>query len=296
MGERKMRFRPCIDIHNGRVKQIVGGTLSDQGDRAAENFVSDSTAASFAEKFKADGLAGGHVILLNPASSPMYAATKEAALSALAAYPKGLQVGGGIRPENAASFLSAGASHVIVTSYVFFDGRISFGNLRKLQVEVGKEHLVLDLSCKKVGEKSGNPPKIGQEAKPTEDKDAKRVGVGECAGGDGFQYRIATDRWQKCTEEPLTADLLRALSDECAEFLVHAVDVEGKRAGIDEALVRLLAEGSRIPVTYAGGVSSYEDVEKIRVFGAGHVDFTVGSALDIYGGKLSYKEIISMCE
>lgn len=253
-----MRFRPCIDIHNGKVKQIVGSTLADAGDRAAENFVSERSAADYAKLFQGDGLRGGHVILLNPASSPMYEATRKEALSALAAYPGGLQIGGGIRPENAAAFLEAGASHVIVTSYVFFDGRICTENLQKLQAEVGKEKLVLDLSCRKVGE----------------------------------EYRIATDRWQKCTKEPLTEKLLRELSSECDEFLVHAVDVEGKRAGIDETLVRLLANGSEIPVTYAGGVSSYIDIEKIGDFGMGRVDFTVGSALDLYGGSLSYQKII----
>ena len=253
-----MRFRPCIDIHNGKVKQIVGSSLSDAGDRAAENFVSERSAEDYAYMFKKDGLGGGHVILLNPAGSPMYEATRQEALSALAAYPEGLQIGGGIRPENAGAFLEAGASHVIVTSYVFFDGRICTENLRRLQAEVGKNKLVLDLSCKKVGE----------------------------------EYRIATDRWQKCAEEPLTEELLESLSSECDEFLVHAVDVEGKRAGIDETLVRLLAKGSGIPVTYAGGVSSYIDIEKIREFGEGRVDFTVGSALDIYGGSLSYQKIV----
>lgn len=253
-----MRFRPCIDIHNGRVKQIVGSSLLDAGDRASENFVSERSAASYARMFQEDGLTGGHVILLNPKSSPLYEATCGEALSALSAAPGTLQVGGGIRPENAASFLRAGASHVIVTSYVFFDGRICEENLRRLQHEVGKGRLVLDLSCKKVGE----------------------------------EYRIATDRWQKCTREPLDAALLSALSSECAEFLVHAVDVEGKRAGIDEKLVRLLSEGAGIPVTYAGGVSNAGDIEKIRRFGGGRVDFTVGSALDIYGGSLSYKEIV----
>lgn len=253
-----MRFRPCIDIHNGKVKQIIGSTLADAGDRAAENFVSERSAADYASLFQKDGLRGGHVILLNPASSPMYEATRREALAALAAYPGGLQVGGGIRPENAAFFLDAGASHVIVTSYVFFDGRISTENLRQMQAAVGRNRLVLDLSCRKVGE----------------------------------EYRIATDRWQKCTREPLSEELLGALSSACDEFLVHAVDVEGKRAGIDGELVRLLSKGSRVPVTYAGGVSSYIDIDRIRDFGEGRVDFTIGSALDLYGGGLSYRQIL----
>ena len=111
-----MEFRPCIDIHNGKVKQIVGSSLMDNGDKARENFVSARDAVFFAKLYQRDRLKGGHVILLNPASSSYYEETKRQAIEALRAYPGGLQVGGGICPENAEEFLRAGASHVIVTS------------------------------------------------------------------------------------------------------------------------------------------------------------------------------------
>ena len=193
-----MKFRPCIDIHNGQVKQIVGGSLKDQGDQAAENFVSEQDAAFYAELYKKAGLKGGHVILLNGKDSPYYNATKEQALLALSGYPGGLQIGGGICPENAAEYLNAGASHVIVTSYVFKNGVISWENLMKIRDVVGKERLVLDLSCRK---------------------------------RDG-EYYIVTDRWQKFTEEIVTLELMEKLGSYCDEFLVHAVDVEGKVHGV----------------------------------------------------------------
>ena len=250
-----MRFRPCIDIHNGKVKQIVGGSLKDAGDEAKENFVAEQDAGFYAALYRDAGVSGGHVIMLNAASSPYYEATKEQALLALSTYPGGLQAGGGITPENAAAFLDAGASHVIVTSYVFKDGRISWENLDRMLRETGKEHLVLDLSCRK--------------------KD-----------GD---YYIVTDRWQKFTDTRLTPGTLRMLEDKCSEFLVHAVDVEGKASGVETSLASLLAEHSRIPVTYAGGVGSPGDLEDLRTYGRGRLDVTVGSALDIFGGSLSFR-------
>ena len=252
-----MRFRPCIDIHNGRVKQIVGGSLTDAGDRAKENFVSEMNAAWYADLYRSHGLTGGHVILLNAKDSPYYEQTKSQALSALREWPGGLMIGGGISADNAGEFLDAGASHVIVTSWVFRDGHIRYDRIRTLRETVGKEHLVLDLSCRK--------------------RDGK--------------YFVVTDRWQKFTEEEVTADLLSRLQESCDEFLIHAVDVEGKAKGIEEALVELLADACGIPVTYAGGVGSYEDVRKLRDLGKGKVDVTIGSALDLFGGPLEFRKV-----
>ncbi|MCR5502003.1 MAG: phosphoribosylformimino-5-aminoimidazole carboxamide ribotide isomerase [Lachnospiraceae bacterium] len=252
-----MRFRPCIDIHNGAVKQIVGGTLNDRStSETKENFVSDKDAAFFAALYRERDLPGGHVILLNPKDSPYYEATKEQALGALRAYPGGLQAGGGITPENAADFLDAGASHVIVTSYVFREGRIEEKNLEKMAASVGKDRLVLDLSCRLKNDR----------------------------------YYIVTDRWQRFTDVELTAGLLSELSGACNEFLVHAADVEGKQAGIEEEAVRILAS-SPVPATYAGGIRNLSDVEKIRELGLGKVDFTVGSALDLFGGALPFETV-----
>ncbi len=252
-----MRFRPCIDIHNGCVKQIVGSTLKDEGDEARENFVAQADAAAFAEKYASDGLAGGHVIMLNAAASPMYDATKAQALGALKAAPGTLQIGGGITPENASLFLQAGATHVIVTSYVFSEGRFHEDHLRDMILAVGKEHLVLDLSCRRVGD----------------------------------AYRIVTDRWQHFTDVTLDERTLDLLADSCDEFLVHAVDVEGKAKGPEEPLVRLLGSWGRIPVTYAGGISSYADIDIIRRAGDGRLDYTIGSALDLFGGALAYERV-----
>ena len=256
-----MRFRPCIDIHNVKVKQIVGGSLQDRGDQAVENFVSEQDASFYARLYESLGIRGGHIILLNPAASPFYEATKQQALQALRAYPGGLQVGGGIHDGNAHEFLDAGASHVIVTSFVFRDGRISWENLERLEKAVGKEHLVLDLSCRK---KEG-------------------------------QYYIVTDRWQKFTEVPVTRQTLQEFSSHCDEFLIHAVDVEGKASGIETELVKLLAECEPMPVTYAGGVGSFAHLEQLRQAGHNHVDVTVGSALDIFGGHMELERVLSFC-
>lgn len=252
-----MRFRPCIDIHNGKVKQIVGGSLRDEGDQASTNFASELGAAFYAGLYQKDGLSGGHIILLNPAGSRYYEDTKRQAVEALAAYPGGMQIGGGIHVGNARDFLNAGASHVIVTSYVFQDGAFQRGNLEKLISAVGKEHIVLDLSCRKKG--------------------------------DG--YYVVTDRWQKFTDMRLTEEVLTELADSCDEFLIHGVDVEGKRSGMEEELVRMLGAWRGIPVTYAGGISSMEDLEHFAAVSGGSVDFTVGSALDLFGGELPYREV-----
>jgi phosphoribosylformimino-5-aminoimidazole carboxamide ribotide isomerase len=259
--EEELEFRPCIDIHNGRVKQIVGGSLRDEGNAAEENFVSEKDAGWYASFYREKGLRGGHIILLNPADSAYYAQTRKQAELALSAWPGGLQVGGGITAENAADFLEAGASHVIVTSYVFRDGRVSWENLERLVSEAGREHLVLDLSCRK--------------------KD----------GG----YYIVTDRWQKYTDVAITAETIARLQGFCDEFLIHAADVEGKKNGVEQDLVSLLGRLDTVPVTYAGGVGSYEDVRRIKAAGKNRLNVTVGSALDLFGGPLSFEKILQIC-
>jgi len=257
-----MRFRPCIDIHNGKVKQIIGGSLTDADNHAIENFVSEQDAKFFAKLYQEAELVGGHIILLNPVTSKHYQATKEQAMQALQAYRRGLQVGGGITPDNATEFLSAGASHVIVTSYVFSDGKINYQRLEQLRAVVGKENLVLDLSCRK------------------KDDD----------------YYIVTDRWQKFTDAKVTKETLEELSKYCDEFLVHAVDVEGKQAGIETDLITILADYEGVPITYAGGVSKLSDLQLLKEIGRNKIDVTVGSALDLFGGTLKYEEVKNMCE
>lgn len=254
-----MKFRPCIDIHNGSVKQIVGGSLKDAGDRAQENFVSGQDAAFYARLYREKGISGGHIILLNPVTSLHYEETKRQALSALKAYPGGLQAGGGITPENAAVFLETGASHVIVTSYVFSGGQIQYDRLRTLVKETGKEHLVLDLSVRSL---------------------------------DG-RYYIVTDRWQKYTSVELTEQVLDELSAYCDEFLVHAVDVEGKSEGIEKPVVKTLGDWGKIPITYAGGVHSFADLDQLKKLGKGSVDVTIGSALDLFGGQMAFEEVLA---
>lgn len=254
-----MQFRPCIDIHNGKVKQIVGGSLSDKADYARENYVSDMQAADYAALYREKGLRGGHIILLNSKDSKFYEADLEQARGALREWPGALQIGGGVTAENARSFIEMGASHVIVTSYVFSDGLIRYDRLQQLADAVGKEHLVLDVSCRKREE----------------------------------QYFIVTDRWQKFTKQPLEKELFRKLSRYCDEFLVHAVNVEGTGMGVDEKLLALLADESDVPITYAGGIGSMADIEKIKNIGCGSLNFTVGSALDLFGGPLKLDEIVT---
>lgn len=256
-----MEFRPCIDIHNGSVKQIVGGSLKDYGDEAQENFVSGQDAAFYARLYREYEIANGHIILLNPVTSSYYEKTKKQAIAALRAYPGGLQAGGGITPENAGEFLDAGASHVIVTSYVFKDGQIRYDRLDDLVRAVGRRKLVLDLSA---GKRNG-------------------------------RYYIVTDRWQKYTETELTEQTLNELASYCDEFLVHAVDVEGKANGIEEELAILLGNFETIPVTYAGGVHSYEDLRLLKRLGRNRINVTVGSALDLFGGSLEFEKVLEEC-
>lgn len=244
-------FRPCIDLHNGKVKQIVGGTLTDTGKNIVENFVSNLDAAFYAKQFKEDGLVGGHVIMLGQGN-------EIAAKEALEAYPQGLQIGGGMNPVNAQGYLDMGASHIIVTSYIFSQGQLDFKKLEEMVHAVSKDRLVLDLSCRLKGDK----------------------------------YYVVIDRWQTFTDFEVNENHIRLLENYCDEFLIHGVDVEGKQQGIDLQLVKNIAQWSTIPVTYAGGIQSFEDIRTINRVGLGKVHYTVGSALDIFGGKLSYDEVV----
>ncbi len=249
-----MKFRPCIDLHNGCVKQIVGSTLSDTSAASLQtNFASSYPSSYYAEMYRRDGLTGGHVIMLGPGND-------QAATEALAAYPGGLQIGGGITTENSSSWLEKGASAVIVTSYVFKDGLINEERLQALAREVGPGHLVLDLSCRKKGD----------------------------------DYYIVTDRWQNFTEVVVNKESLDYFAAFCCEFLIHAVDVEGKCAGIEEELAEKLGTWTPLPTTYAGGVKNLADMERILELGQGRLDATVGSALDIFGGTtMTYAEAVA---
>jgi phosphoribosylformimino-5-aminoimidazole carboxamide ribotide isomerase len=256
-----MRFRPCIDIHNGQVKQIVGGSLSDLNSQADENFVSEQDAGFYASLYKNNNLKGGHIILLNPFGTEYYNLDCRQAELALREFPGGLQIGGGITDQNAKQFLDQGASHVIVTSFVFKDGTIYYDNLNKLVNVIGKDKLVLDLSCRK--------------------RDGK--------------YYIVTDRWQKFTDVTITKQTLDELANYCDEFLIHAVDVEGKASGIEKELVTLLGEWQGIPITYAGGVGCFEDLHSLQLLGNNKLDVTIGSALDLFGGSMEFSKVLEIC-
>lgn len=246
-------FRPCIDLHEGKVKQIVGGTLSEGSASLKTNFVSERSSAWYAELYRRDQLPGGHVIMLGPGN-------ELAARAALAAYPGGMHIGGGINLDNARSWLEAGASHVIVTSWVFRNGTLDWDRLESLLQSIGKERLVLDLSCRRRGE----------------------------------EYFVVTDRWQKFTELRISRQTLETLAAKCAEFLIHAVDVEGLCQGIDLGLVKMLGAWSPIPTTYAGGARSLQDLETVHELGGGRIDLTIGSALDIFGGKgIRYEDAVA---
>jgi phosphoribosylformimino-5-aminoimidazole carboxamide ribotide isomerase len=245
-------FRPCIDLHEGKVKQIVGGTLGAAADLRT-NFVSERSSAYYAELYRHDGLKGGHVIMLGPGND-------EAGRAALRAYPGGLQIGGGINLDNAASYLNDGAAQVIVTSWVFQGGKVDWSRLNALVAAIGKERLVLDLSCRK----------------------------------RGGEYFVVTDRWQKFTELTVSKETLEKLAAYCVEFLVHAVDVEGLCRGIDELLVTDLGAWSPLPTTYAGGANSLADLTTVTKLGGGKIDLTIGSALDIFGGTgVKYAEAVA---
>lgn len=245
-------FRPCIDLHEGQVKQIVGGSLRDDNAGLRTNFVAEKPPAWFADLYRKDGLTGGHVIKLGPGN-------EDAAREALAAYPGGLQIGGGMNLDNATEWLDAGASHIVVTSWVFRDGHIDYARIESLVAKIGRERLVLDLSCRQRDDR----------------------------------YWVVTDRWQKFTDCEITAENLNRLAGYCEEFLIHAADVEGLCQGVDLELVEKLAEWSPIECTYAGGAKSMEDLQRVSASGDGRIHLTIGSALDIFGGDgVRYEDVV----
>ncbi|TSI03266.1 phosphoribosylformimino-5-aminoimidazole carboxamide ribotide isomerase [Lysinibacillus sp. BW-2-10] len=250
-----MEFRPCIDLHDGQVKQIVGSTLGHSDQEVVENFISEKDSSYYANMFKEDQLTGGHVIMLGPGN-------EEAALLALKTYPNGLQVGGGIVADNAKKYIDAGATHVIVTSYIFHDGKLDMERLHQLIEAVGKEHIVIDLSCRK--------------------RDGK--------------WFVVTDKWTKFSDFEVNQESISYIEQFCDELLIHAVDVEGKRSGMQEELVRDLANWTSIPTTYAGGVRSLEDLQKFKDISNGKLHVTIGSALDIFGGNLPYTDVVNYCK
>jgi len=251
---RRAQFRPCIDLHEGSVKQIVGGSLDSTTEALKTNFVSDRPASWFAALYAGDGLRGGHVIQLGPGNT-------EAAKSALAAYPGGLQIGGGITAENASAWLEAGASHVVATSFLFdSQGRFQPDRLDQLLAETGRDRLVIDLSCRR--------------------------------RDDG--WIVAMNRWQTLTDLAVTTEVLDSLAASCDEFLIHAADVEGQCNGIDSDLVAMLGAWGKRPLTYAGGASGLADLELVDRLGNGLVDLTIGSALDIFGGTgVDYRDCVA---
>ena len=253
-----MRFRPCIDIHDGKVKQIVGSSLTD--DSAKENFISDKDSSYFANLYKKNNLYGGHVIILNKIGTKEYEASKAEAFKAFETFPQGLQVGGGISDINALDFIKKGASHVIVTSYLFKDDELNEEKMKRLKDAVGKERIVFDLSCKRVGN----------------------------------DYYVTTNRWQTITKSVMNSEMLKMLEEYCDEYLIHAVDVEGKCNGPEKDIISELSKYSGNKVTYAGGIHSYEDIEMIKDISGGRIDFTIGSALDIFGGNLEFERVINM--
>lgn len=251
---RILEFRPCIDLHDGKVKQIVGSTLGYENKSVIENFISEKDSAYYANKFKEDGLTGGHVIMLGSGND-------EAAILALNTYPNGLQVGGGINDKNAKKYIDAGASHVIVTSFIFHDGALDMERLQSLIEAVGKEHIVIDLSCRK--------------------KDGK--------------WFVVTDKWTRFSNFEVNEESIPFIEQYCDELLIHAVDVEGKRSGMQEELVKDLTNWTSIPTTYAGGVRSLEDLKKFNEITGGKLHITIGSALDIFGGDLKYEDVVAYC-
>lgn len=248
-----MKFRPCIDLHNGKVKQIIGSTLSDSSPATLkENFVSEHPPSWFAKLFRKHDMRGGHVIMLGPGN-------EEAARDALSAWPGGLQIGGGINDTNAAMWMEAGAEAVIVTSWCFRDGEILHDRIKKLKNIVGREGLVLDLSCRKQGD----------------------------------DFFIVTDKWQNFTNVTISRETLEDLAEYCSEFLIHAADVEGKCHGIETELVQMLGEWSPIPTTYAGGAKDMNDLYLVKKLGKDRIDLTIGSALDIFGGTgVKFEEVV----
>lgn len=261
-----MRFRPCIDIHNGAVKQIVGGSLKEEsgGSRAEENFVSEQDGAFYGALYRDKGLKGGHIILLNQAGTAEYEADRRQAKLALGEFPGGLQIGGGVTGGNAEEFLQMGASHVIITSWVFQKGVIRYDRLEELKKRLGRERIVLDVSCR------------------------KRNGM----------YYVVTDRWQTFTEVAVEEPLLDRLAGYCDEFLVHGVDTEGTGTGMERELVEILsgyAARTGLPITYAGGIGSVSHLEEFAGLSRGKLDVTIGSALELFGGTIPLQTVLDLC-
>ncbi|KAF0501961.1 Phosphoribosylformimino-5-aminoimidazole carboxamide ribotide isomerase [Gigaspora margarita] len=250
----RSQFRPCIDLHNGQVKQIVGGSLNeDNPHELLTNFVSSEKPSYYAELYKRHNLTGAHVIKLGPGND-------EAAREALRAWPGGLQIGGGITLDNAREWIDAGADKVIITSYLFPDTRFSLSRLQEFCNKLGKERVVVDLSCRKQGNK----------------------------------WIVAMNKWQTITNMEVNKESLDLLSNYCSEFLIHAADVEGLCQGIDTKLVEYLGKWTKVPTTYAGGANSITDLELVNKLSNGKVDLTFGSALDIFGGtKVKFEDCIA---
>ncbi|KAG9232242.1 phosphoribosylformimino-5-aminoimidazole carboxamide ribotide isomeras-like protein [Amylocarpus encephaloides] len=240
------KFRPCIDLHSGQVKQIVGGTLTTTSADLKTNYVSRLPASHFAKMYQDHGLTGAHVIMLGPGN-------EEVAKEALAEWKGGLQVGGGITDKNARQWIEWGAERVIITSFLFPSGKFSQEHLESVlaSLDGDKGKLVIDLSCRK-----------------KEDT-----------------WFVAMNKWQTITDMEVNEASIKSLEPYCSEFLIHAADNEGLQKGIDEELVGKLSEWCSIPVTYAGGGRNLQDLDHVKTLSGGRVDLTIGSALDIFGGS-----------
>ncbi|RFU27409.1 hypothetical protein B7463_g8941, partial [Scytalidium lignicola] len=249
------KFRPCIDLHAGSVKQIVGGTLSDTNSSSLKtNFVSKLPASHFAKLYKENGLEGAHVISLGPGN-------EEACREALKEWVSGLQVGGGVTDQNARKWIEEGAEKVIITSFLFPGGKFSQERLDGVLASLGgdKSKLVIDLSCRRKDD----------------------------------TWFVAMNKWQTITDMEVNEASIKSLEPYCSEFLIHAADNEGLQKGIDTELVKKLAEWCYIPVTYAGGGRTIQDLDLVKELSNGKVDLTIGSALDIFGGSgVTFQECV----
>lgn len=245
------KFVGCIDLHDGQVKQIVGGTLKDNDDSLETNFVSKYPPSYYAQLYLKNRIEGCHVIKLGPNNDA-------AAMEALNAAPGFLQVGGGINDENCLQWLEK-ASKIIVTSWLFTkEGTFLMDRLQLLSNKCGPDRIVVDLSCRRT-------------------PDSKWV--------------VAMNKWQTLTTLELNKETFTELSKYTDEFLIHAADVEGLCKGIETDLVTKLYEWTKdinkeVKIVYAGGAKSISDLELVDKLSNGTVDLTYGSSLDIFGGKL----------
>ncbi len=247
-----MNFRPCIDVFKGKVVQLIGTSLFGGEEKTiVKHFESEYSPAYYAELFKQDNLKGGHILSLGSGNN-------DVVIEALKAFNGGMKYGGSVTPENAHVYLDAGATHVIVNSYVFDNGEINLPNLKSLVKSIGKDKLVLDMSCRK---KNGD-------------------------------YYIVTNLWEKFTNVILDQKSLQDISKYCDEIIVHGVDSEGRKQGLESDLVRILAQHTPIKTVYAGGISSIADLTMIKALGNEKIDPCIGTALSIYGGNLSYYEVL----